>query len=103
MFQYEMRNKAFKEPSTIQEKRAVKFLVTLNRLGYGYTISIPVFELTKKLKDKGVKISHPTLMGYWRSLERLGYVSREMQARIWGVTYKVKRYPIQQLTAKVIQ
>ena len=54
-------------------------------------------KLTKELKEKGVKISHPTLMGYFRALERLGYVKKEMQARIWGVTYRLNRYGFNQL------
>lgn len=98
-----MRKKAFKEPTTTQEKRAVDFLITLNRLGYGHSVTIPVMELTNELKEKGVKISHPTLMGYWRALERLGYITREMQARIWGVTYRIKRYPVQKLISNMAQ
>lgn len=85
-------------PKTVQEKRAVKFGVELlTKHGYGHTITIPVMELTKELKEKGVKISHPTLMGYWRALERLGYVKREMQARIFGVTYRLNRYAFSNL------
>lgn len=60
-------------------------------------------ELTKELKEKGVKMSHPTLMGYWRTLERLGYITREMRARIWGVTYRIKRYPVQKLISNMAQ
>lgn len=92
-----MRNKAFKEPLTVQEKRAVDFLLTLNKMGYGNTVCIPVMELTKELKEKGVTISHPTVMQYWRALERLGYIKREMRARIFGVIYRIKRYPVQKL------
>jgi DNA-binding transcriptional ArsR family regulator len=86
------------QPKTMQEKRAVKFATDLmSKYGYGYTISTPVMELTKDLKEKGVKISHPTLMGYWRALERLGYAKKEMQARIWGVTYRLNRYAFNNL------
>ena len=82
-----------KAPQTVREKRAVKFGIDLlTKYGYGYTISTPVMELTDELRVKGVKISHPTLMGYWRALEQLGYVKREMQARIFGVTYRLNRY-----------
>jgi len=98
-----MRNKAFREPSTLLEKRAVQFLITLNKMGYGYTVSVPVMELTKELKEKGVKISHPTVMQYWRALEQLGYITREMQARIFGVTYRIKRYPVQKLITNTAQ
>lgn len=80
-------------PKTVQEKRAVKFGVDLmTKHGYGHTVTVPVMELTNELKEKGVKISHPTVMQYWRVLERLGYVKREMQARIFGVTYRLNRY-----------
>lgn len=86
------------KPQTIQEKRAVMFgLDLLSKYGYGHTISTPVMVLTKELREKGVKISHPTLMGYFRALERLGYVKKEMQARIWGVTYRLNRYGFNQL------
>lgn len=86
------------KPQTVQEKRALAFgLDLLNKHGYGHTISTPVMELTKELKEKGVKISHPTLMGYFRALERLGYVKKEMQARIFGVTYRLNRYGFNQL------
>lgn len=86
------------KPQTTQEKRAVMFgLDLLNKYGYGHTISTPVMELTKELREKGCKISHPTLMGYFRALERLGYVKKEMQARIWGVTYRLNRYGFNQL------
>lgn len=86
------------QPKTVQEKRAVKFATDLmTKYGYGHTISTPVMELTKELKEKGVKISHPTLMGYWKALERLGYAKKEMQARIWGVTYRLNRYAFNNL------
>lgn len=86
------------QAKTIQEKRAVKFgIELLTKYGYGHTITIPVMELTKELKGKGVKISHPTVMQYWRALERLGYVKREMHARIFGVTYHLNRYAFSNL------
>lgn len=88
----------FYTPSTTREKRAVKFGVDLlTKHGYSHTITTPVMELTKELKEKGVKISHPTVMQYWRALERLGYVKREMQARIFGVTYRLNRYAFSNL------
>ena len=86
------------KPQPTQEKRALAFgLDLINKYGYGHTICTPVMKLTKELKEKGVKISHPTLMGYFRALERLGYVKKEMQARIWGVTYRLNRYGFNQL------
>lgn len=86
------------QPSTTREKRAVKFGIDLiTKHGYGHTITTPVMELTKELKKKGVKISHPTVMQYWRALERLGYVKREMRARIFGVTYRLNRYAFSNL------
>lgn len=85
-------------PKTVQEKRAVRFGVELlTKYGYGHTITVPVMELTQELKEKGLKISHPTVMRYWRALERLGYVKREMQARIFGVTYRLNRYAFDNL------
>lgn len=86
------------KPQTTQEKRALAFgLDLINKYGYGHTISTPIMELTKDLKEKGAKISHPTLMGYWRALERLGYAKKEMQARIFGVTYRLNRYAFNNL------
>lgn len=86
------------KPQTTQEKRALAFgLDLINKHGYGHTISTPIMKLTKDLKEKGAKISHPTLMGYFRTLERLGYAKKEMQARIWGVTYRLNRYGFNQL------
>lgn len=98
-----MRKVSFKQPTTLQERRAVQFLLTLNKLGYGYTICIPSRELAKELNDKGTKISFMSVIAYWKALERMQYVTREMESRMYGVTYKIKRYPIQQLTAKAIQ
>lgn len=89
------------KPSTVREKRAVKFGVDLlTKYGYGHTISTPVMELTKELREQGVQISHPTLIGYWRALEKLGYAKREMQARIFGVTYRMNRYAFDKLIKK---
>lgn len=31
-------------------------------------------------------------MQYWRALERLGYVKKEMKCRLFGVTYRLNRY-----------
>lgn len=88
-------------PKSVQEKRAVQFGIDLlTKYGFGHTISIPVMELTKCLKEKGANISHPTLMQYWRALERLGYAKREMKARIFGVTYTLNRYAFNNLISK---
>lgn len=90
-------------PHTVREKRAVKFGIDLlTKHGYGYTITIPIMELTTELKEKGVKISHPTLMGYLKALEQLGYLKREMQARIFGVTYRLNRYAFTNLINNVL-
>lgn len=81
------------QPKTVQEKRAVKFgTELLTKYGYGHTITVPVMELTAELRAKGATISHPTLIQYWRALERLGYVKKEMQCRLFGVTYRLNRY-----------
>lgn len=81
------------QPKTVQEKRAVQFGIDLlTKYDYGHTITVPVMELTKELKEKGAKISHPTVIQYWRALERLGYAKREMQCRLFGVTYRLNRY-----------
>lgn len=72
-----------KKAQTPKEKRALEFGVELlTKYGYGYTIRVPIMKLTKELNEKGMKISHPTLMGYFKALEHLGYVKREMPARI---------------------
>lgn len=87
-----------KKAQTIQEKRALNFGVELlTKYGFGYTIRVPIMELTRELKEKGMKISHPTLMDYFRALVRLGYAKREMTARINGVTYYLQKYPFKKL------
>lgn len=89
---------ALKTPQTIQEKRALKFAVDLLTIhGYGYTITVPSRELAAELTSKGNPISFITVISYWKALERLGYVKREMQARINGVTYYLNRYGFTQL------
>ncbi|WP_290077895.1 hypothetical protein [uncultured Muribaculum sp.] len=86
------------KPSTIQEKRAVQFAVDLlTKHGYGYTIPVGFVELSNELNEKGVKISFMTVITYWKALERMGYATREMGARINGVTHKLNRYAFQKL------
>lgn len=86
------------EPKTLQEKRALKFGVELlTKYGYGYTISIPVIEFRDELRKKGMKISHPTIMDYMGALERMGYVTKELHSRAWGVTYYLNRYAFNKL------
>lgn len=88
----------FQQPKTALEKRAVKFGVDLlTKYGYGRVITVPVMELTADLRAKGATISHPTIMQYWRALERLGYVTKEMQCRLHGATYRLKRYAFAKL------
>lgn len=83
---------------TIQEKRAIQFGVELiSKYGYGYTITIPSRALATQLTEKGKPISFMTIIKYWETLERLGYVSREMGARINGVTYTLNRYAFNKL------
>ncbi len=87
-----------KKAQTLPEKRALEFGVELlTKYGFGYTIRVPIMELTKELNEKGMKISHPTLMKYFKALEHLGYVKREMKARIFGVTYYLQKYPFKKL------
>lgn len=87
-----------KKAQTLPEKRALEFGVELlTKYGFGYTIRVPIMELTTELNEKGMKISHPTLMKYFKALEHLGYVKREMTARIFGVTYYLNRYAFQKL------
>lgn len=86
-------------PKTTQEKRALKFAVDLlNRHGYGYTITVPYTTLSQELSEKGTKISLMTVIAYWKALERMGYVTRVMGARINGVTHKLNRYAFRRLT-----
>lgn len=90
-----------KEAKTIQEKRALKFAVDLvGKYGYGYTITVPSRKLSADLTDNGYKISFMTVIAYWETLERMGYVKREMSARINGVTYYLNRYAFKKLMDK---
>lgn len=90
--------KIMKKATTRQEKNALEFGVELlTKYGFGYTIRVPIMELTTELKEKGMKISHPTLMKYFNALVHLGYAKREMTARIFGVTYYLNRYAFQKL------
>lgn len=87
-----------KKATTIQEKRALRFAVELlTKHDYGYVINIPSRELAKELTHKGTKISFMTVIAYWECLERMGYVKREMTARINGVTYYLNRYAFNKL------
>lgn len=86
------------KPSTIQEKRAVQFAVDLlTKHGYGYTIPVSFTQLAQDLTNKGTKITFMTVIAYWKALERMGYATREMGARINGVTHKLNRYAFQKL------
>lgn len=90
-----------KEAKTIQERRALRFAVYLvGKYGYGYTITVPSRQLSDDLSDKGYKISFMTVIAYWKTLERMGYVKREMSARINGVTYYLNRYALKKLMDK---
>lgn len=89
-----MLNKA----NTLQEKRAIKFAILLVELGYGYTIRVPSRQLEKELKAQNYPVSFMTIISYWRTLERMGYVTRTMGARINGVTYYLNRYAFTKLT-----
>lgn len=85
-------------PKTIQEKRALRFaLDLLEKYGYGYTINVPSRDLSADLTEKGRKISFMSVIAYWKALERMGYVKREMSARINGVTFTLNRYAFQKL------
>lgn len=87
-----------KQPNTIQEKRAIKFAIDLlTKHGYGYTIPVGYVDLAKELTENGSKISFMTVISYWQALERMGYATREMGARINGVTHKLNRYAFQKL------
>lgn len=87
----------------LQEKRAVQFGLRLINAGYGYTIHIPSRQLASELTGKGFPISFMTVIAYWETLERLGYVKRNMQARINGVTYSLNRYAFRKLQAQASQ
>lgn len=90
-----------KEAKTIQERRALRFAVDLlSKYGYGYTITVPSRKLSADLTDKGHKISFMTVIAYWETLECMGYVKREMSARINGVTYYLNRYAFKKLMDK---
>lgn len=86
---------------TIQEKKAIQFGVELiSKFGYGYTINVPSRTLADQLTKKGKPISFITVIKYWKTLERLGYVSRECKAKIFGVTYTLNRYAFNKLIRK---
>ncbi|MCM1077032.1 MAG: hypothetical protein NC411_06705 [Bacteroides sp.] len=86
------------QPKTLQEKRALKFATDLLTVhGYGYTIPVSYVELANELNGKGVKITFMTVISYWKALERMGYATREMGARINGVTHRLNRYAFQNL------
>lgn len=87
-----------RKSATIQEGRAIAFMQKLMEYGYGYTIRIPSRQLSKELTAKGYPISFLTIIKYWIALERMGYVTRTMGARINGVTYYLNRYAINKLT-----
>ena len=87
-----------KQPTTIQEKRAIKFAVELlTKHDYGYTITVPSRALADELTSKVTKISFMTVIAYWKCLERMGYVKREMGACINGVTYYLNRYAFKKI------
>lgn len=86
------------KPQTLQEKRALKFGMRLIKdFGYGHTIHIPSRQLSEELAEKGSPVSFITIIAYWEALERMGYVSRQMNARINGVTYYLNRYAFRKL------
>lgn len=86
------------QAKTIQEKRAVNFAVELlSKFGYGHTVCVPSRQLANELTCKGRNISFMTVIAYWETLERMGYVTREMGARINGVTYHLNRYRFSKL------
>lgn len=87
-----------KKPTTPREKRAVNFgIELLTKYGYGYTIDKPAVELMKDLRKQGAKICHVTIINYWKTLERLGYVKKYMPARMFGASYKLNRYAFSKL------
>ena len=91
-------NKMIKTPKSLQEKKAVNFAVALiEKYGYGYTVRVPSRKLSAELREEGFPISYITIIEYWKVLEKLGYVKREMTARINGVTYYLNRYVFKKL------
>lgn len=88
----------FKQPTTHQEKKAVKFACRLlTDFGFNRVISVPSRELAKFLTSKGYPVSYLTVITYWKLLEQMGYVTREMECRQWGVTYRLKRYAFKKI------
>lgn len=85
------------ESMTLQEKRAIEFGKYLISNGYGYTIRIPSRQLAKELTAKGKPISFITIIGYFRSLVKMGYCSSEMHCKLWGVKYTLNRYAFEKL------
>lgn len=90
-----------KQPTTLREKRAVEFGVALlTCFGYGYTISVPSRQLAKELTTKGYPISYITTIEYFKKLVEMGWATREMTAKMFGVTYKLNRYAFKKLLAE---
>lgn len=83
---------------TPRQKRALKFAQVVVE-NYGYTVHVPSRQLSKELTAKGYQISFLTVIHYWETLERMGYATRTMDARIFGVTYYFNRYAIKKLIA----
>ena len=86
------------KPHTLKERRALQFGARLIRdFGYGYTVHVPSRQLSEELSERGASVSFITIISYWEALERMGYVSRQMNARINGVTYYLNRYAFKKL------
>lgn len=89
---------ALPKPKTLKEKRALQFGIDLlTKYGYGYTVHVPVHQFAKELTAKGCKISFMTVISYWNTLIKMKYATKELGARMDGVTYYLNRYAFNKL------
>lgn len=88
----------FTQAVTSRQKRALGFALMVVE-HYGYIVRVPSRRLAKELTDMGFSISFLTITKYWEALEKMGYVTRTMDARIFGVTYHFNRYAVKKLCA----
>ena len=88
----------FTQAVTSRQKRALKFALIIVE-HYGYIVRVPSRQLAKELTDMGFTISFITVIKYWETLEKMGYVTRTMDARIFGVTYHFNRYAVKRIRA----
>lgn len=85
----------FDKPVTKIQKRAVAFALKLvTKYGFSHNIHIASDKLADLMADNGDPISPHAIHRYWRTLEDMGYLKREMRSRKHGATYHLNRYAL---------